>query len=110
MTVRNLKFGFRSSSFSTLAERRRVVCTGIGKIFNETLTETQLYEICLSMFWEGLKNLKPDELTFIVRWYPTFKKLKPDFPRRTRRSPLAGAWPEQILTLKKIRKYRWPEH
>ena len=24
--------------------------------------------------------------------------------------PVAGAWPEQILAVKKIQKYRWPEH
>ena len=24
--------------------------------------------------------------------------------------PAAGAWPEQILAVKKIQKYRWPEH
>ena len=24
--------------------------------------------------------------------------------------PVAGAWPEQILAVKQIQKYRWPEH
>ena len=24
--------------------------------------------------------------------------------------PMAGAWPEQILAVNKIQKYRWPEH
>ena len=24
--------------------------------------------------------------------------------------PVAGAWPEQILAVKKIQKYCWPEH